>query len=260
MSQQYRKKRYGKYVFRWVMAILLIGLLILGIVCGVRIRHFLRAINGEIPAEKPDLTEFPVCGIDVSRHQGEIDWNVLSAQAHVQFAFIKATEGSTYQDDRFAQNWAAASETNVFIGAYHFFRFESDGLEQAENFIANVPKQENTLPPVVDIEIYDAGIKPERELVQAELDEMLNALEEYYNVQPILYTNPSTYMDYLFGRYWNYDIWMSNPYCEPIVDWSFWQYSFEGKMDGFLLGDIPVDLNVYNGSRKQFLKEYDLTE
>jgi lysozyme len=258
--QQKRKKiRYGKYVFRWCITLLLVGGLLFGAVCGVRLRHFYRAINGKIAPETPDAAEFPVRGIDISRYQGEIDWSVLSTEDHVQFAFIKATEGATYEDDLFLQNWEAAESAGVFVGAYHFFRFESDGEAQAENFIATVPKLDNTLPPVVDVEIYDETLTMTAAEVRTELDEMLTLLEDYYGVKPILYTNPSTYMGYLMGHYWGYSIWMSNPYCEPIINWTFWQYSFEGELQGFA-SDVPVDLNVYNGSRKQFLKEFSLQE
>lgn len=260
MQQRTKKRRYGKYIFRWCMTLLMIGLLIFGSVCGLRLRHFYKAINGEIPAEKPDLSKFPVQGIDISRYQGDINWEVLSKEDHVQFAFIKATEGSTYQDDLFTQNWEEAEKAGVFVGAYHFFRFESDGKEQAENFIATVPKLENTLPPVVDVEIYDTETVPDPDGARLEIKEMLTRLEEYYGVKPILYTNPSTYIDYLMGHRWGYKIWMSNPYCEPIVDWTFWQYSFEGELQGFAQDNIPVDLNVYHGSRKQFLKEFSLQE
>ena len=147
MQQKTRKKRYGKYILRWSVTLLILVMLVFGSICGLRLRHFYRAIHGEIPAESPDLSKFPVKGIDISRYQGDIDWDVLSKEDHVQFAFIKATEGSTYQDDLFTQNWEAAETAGVFVGAYHFFRFESDGKEQADNFIATVPKLENTLPP-----------------------------------------------------------------------------------------------------------------
>ncbi len=260
VQQKTRKKRYGKYILRWSVTLLILVMLVFGSICGLRLRHFYRAIHGEIPAESPDLSKFPVKGIDISRYQGDIDWDVLSKEDHVQFAFIKATEGSTYQDDLFTQNWEAAETAGVFVGAYHFFRFESDGKEQADNFIATVPKLENTLPPVIDIEIYDGEIVPDAKTARTEIQEMADALEAYYGVKPILYTNPSTYMDYLMGHRWGYAVWMSNPYCEPIIDWTFWQYSFEGDLQGFSQEHIPVDLNVYNGSRKQFLKQFSLQE
>jgi len=43
---------------------------------------------------------YPVWGVDVSSHQGKIDWRVLKKQG-VQFAFIKATEGSSFVDKNF---------------------------------------------------------------------------------------------------------------------------------------------------------------
>ena len=105
VQQKTRKKRYGKYILRWSVTLLILVMLVFGSICGLRLRHFYRAIHGEIPAESPDLSKFPVKGIDISRYQGDIDWDVLSKEDHVQFAFIKATEGSTYQDDLFTQNW-----------------------------------------------------------------------------------------------------------------------------------------------------------
>ena len=78
---------------------------------------------------------------------------MLSAQS-IQFAYIKATEGSSLVDEYFAQNWKDAHETPLYVGAYHFFSFDSPGQSQAENFIATVPDTENALPPVIDLEYY----------------------------------------------------------------------------------------------------------
>lgn len=94
VQQRAKKRRYGKYIFRWCMTLLMIGLLIFGSVCGLRLRHFYKAINGEIPAEKPDLSKFPVQGIDISRYQGDINWEVLPKKTRT-ICFYKATEGST---------------------------------------------------------------------------------------------------------------------------------------------------------------------
>ena len=88
VQQKTRKKRYGKYILRWMITLLILVMLVFGSICGLRLRHFYRAIHGEIPAESPDLSKFPVKGIDISRYQGDIDWDVLSKEDHVQFAFI----------------------------------------------------------------------------------------------------------------------------------------------------------------------------
>lgn len=220
--------------------------------------HFYRAMNGYIPPETPDPDEFPVRGIDISHYQGDIDWNILSQEDHVQFAFIKATEGREHKDPKFLENWNAAQESDVFVGAYHFFTFGSTGKEQAENFIDTVPIADNVLPPVIDVEIYEAEVIPEKKDLQKELDVMLDMLESHYGVKPIIYTNSSTYISHLLGGYLKYDIWMSNLYCEPIINWTFWQYNFEGKLKGFAQEEIPVDLNVYNGNLDEFLSEFNL--
>ena len=119
--------------------------------------------------------------MDVSSYQGEVDWPVLAEQG-VDFAFIKATEGSLLQDRRFAANWAGAAAAGVRAGAYHFLSYDSPGETQADNFIAAVPVTEGALPPVVDIEFYGEYLDtpPEKERVRDILDPLLERLEEHY--------------------------------------------------------------------------------
>ena len=140
--------------------------------------------------------------MDVSSYQGEVDWPVLAEQG-VDFAFIKATEGSLLQDRRFAANWAGAAAAGVRAGAYHFLSYDSPGETQADNFIAAVPVTEGALPPVVDIEFYGEYLDtpPEKERVRAILDPLLERLEAHYGVKPILYvTYRSYYPLYALGR------------------------------------------------------------
>ena len=63
---------------------------------------------------------YEIHGVDVSHYQGTIDWETLSQQG-LDFAVIKATEGSTHIDSRFDENWNAAEQTHLYLGAYHFF-------------------------------------------------------------------------------------------------------------------------------------------
>ena len=133
---------------------------------------------GIIWFNNPDQVDYPVMGVDVSAFQGEIDWHILAGES-ISFAFIKATEGSGYVDDNFEDNWRKASQTDLKIGAYHFFSYDSSGLTQAENFIQTVPKSSDTLPPVVDIEFYGDKEKnlPSREETGIILKELLRELE-----------------------------------------------------------------------------------
>jgi hypothetical protein len=68
----------------------------------------------------PNRGIYPVRGVDVSSYQGIIDWNALAGQ-NIGFAFIKATEGNRYRDDCFSENWEQARQTDLLVGAYHFF-------------------------------------------------------------------------------------------------------------------------------------------
>lgn len=255
-----KTRRMSTYFVRWMVLLIVLGMLSFLAYCGVRVWHFYRAMNGELPREIPSAEEFPVRGIDVSMYQGEIDWEKLSENEYVTFAFMKATEGENFQDDSFLNNWKSAREHGIYTGAYHFLRFDSTGEAQAENFISLVPKQANMLPPVVDLELYseaDIADPPSRADVQAVLDPMLERLEEYYGVKPIIYTSANWYMKYLIGGYWSYDIWMCNINSEPIIGWSFWQYSFEGMFPDAI--GVNVDLDVYNGSKESFYRRYHLS-
>ena len=138
-------------------------------------------------SQEADPDQWEVFGVDASVYQGEVDWAALAAQG-VDFAFLKATEGSSLQDVRFAQNWADAQAAGVRVGAYHFFSYDSPGETQADNFISAVPVTAGALPPVVDIEFYGDNLKnpPDKDHVQGVLDPLLERLEEHYGVKPIL--------------------------------------------------------------------------
>ena len=97
--------------------------------------------SGLLRFNYPNSTRFPVRGIDVSHHQGDIDWHIVKA-AGVDFAFIKASEGGDYRDREFARNWEEAGRAGIARGAYHFFTFCTAGLDQAHNFSATTGRQE----------------------------------------------------------------------------------------------------------------------
>lgn len=201
----------------------------------------------------PDQWE--VFGVDVSSYQGVVDWPVLAAQG-VDFAFIKATEGSTLRDGRFADNWTGAQAAGVRAGAYHFLSYDTPGETQADNFIDLVPVTEGALPPVVDIEFYGDYLEqpPEKEHVRSILDPLLERLEAHYGVKPILYVTYRSYYLYLAGSgYGEYPIWCSSPTVFPLVPgWDFWQYSHTARLEGYDGSQDRIDLNIFRGSREQF--------
>jgi len=206
------------------------------------------------------ISGYAVRGVDVSHYQGEIDWSVLKDQG-IDFAFIPATEGSSHLDERFAENWAAAKDTGLYIGSYHFFSFDSAGRSQAEWYIKTTGDLGGRLAPVVDVEYYgDKEIHPpEKEPVIRELREFLNILEEQYHVKPIIYTTYKVYRRYLAGEFEEYPLWIRNVYYSPNLDmhgkWQFWQYTDRAVLAGYAGTETYIDLNVFHGDEDE-LKKY----
>ncbi len=212
----------------------------------------------KIKINHPTETDYPVRGVDVSYYQGDIDWKVL-ADENIDFAFIKATEGSGHIDTKFEENWEQSGKTDLKRGAYHFFSFESRGEAQAEHFISVVPKEEGMLSPVVDIEFYGNRFynKPDVEETRAELQSLLDVLEAYYGVKPLIYATESSYSTYIRGAFDEYPLWIRNVYFSPNMGmpgkWTFWQYDSEARLRGYSGEEKYIDLNVFHGKEAEWM-------
>lgn len=201
------------------------------------------------------LAGYPVRGVDVSHYQGEIDWKQFKEQG-IDFAFIKATEGSSFVDEKYEENRKNAQAEGLYIGAYHFFSFDSPPASQAEHFIATAGDLSGTLPPVVDIEYYGDKREnpPKKEQVVSGLQELLDALEKEYGVKPVIYTTYTVYNKYIRNGFQEYPLWIRNVYYPPADigrAWTFWQYSDTGKLEGTDGEEKYVDLNVFRKGREE---------
>lgn len=194
---------------------------------------------------------YTVHGIDVSHHQGYIDWNAIGAthkQQHpIRFAIMKATEGGDYKDRRFDENFARSREVGLIRGAYHFYNPNTDPIRQADFFISQVKLDKGDLAPVLDIER-----KPrDKAKLQADLLKFLNRLEHYYGVKPIIYTSYKYKSSYLnTPEFAHYPFWIAHYYVETLSyegAWQFWQHTDYGTVPGI---ENNVDLNVFNGTLK----------
>lgn len=202
-----------------------------------------------------DIPEnFHIHGIDVSHHQGKINWSMVksmeSQDIRIGFAFIKATEGVNMVDENFLYNWVESGLMAIPHGAYHFFIPGKSGRLQAENYMRQVLLSPGCLPPVADIEqLYGVPVEKMRQ----ELKEFLQILQAHYQVKPIIYTYASFYTDYLEGYFDDYTLWVAH-YFEnkhPRIDrpWRFWQHSELAHVYGIR---HKVDFNVFNGDSTAF--------
>jgi lysozyme len=192
-------------------------------------------------------------GVDVSSYQGSIDWPVLASE-EIDFAIIKATEGSGTRDSRFDENWSAAGETGLLVGAYHFMSFDSAGATQAQNVIDTVPDVPGSLPVTVDVEFYGDYFEqpPTRTRVRGILDPLLAGLENHYGSPPIIYATPEAYDRYIRDAYPDNPIWIRSVVAPPRMsdgrDWTFWQYSHRDRLRGYDGEETFIDMNVFAGT------------
>ena len=199
---------------------------------------------------------YEVHGVDVSHYQGTIDWETLSQQ-NLDFAVIKATEGSTHIDDRFEENWQAAEQTHLYLGAYHFFSFDSEGDRQAASYIDTGGNLDGKLAAVVDVEYYGnkKNNPPARADVVKNLGALLDALEQHYQIKPIIYTTFTVYNEYIKGEFEESPLWVRSIYCPPEVlfgnKWSFWQYMDTAMLDGYAGDEKYIDVNVFRGTMEE---------
>jgi lysozyme len=194
---------------------------------------------------------YSVRGVDVSAHQGVIDWDLLKADG-VDFAYIKASEGETFNDPRFSRNWYAADQAGVLRGAYHFFTQCRSGKAQAQNFIRVVPADPNALPPAVDAEHMGPCLQaPAVKDVAAEIAVFLDALQAQYKVRPIIYATREFHDAYLAGKFPKERFWVRRLLLAPHFrqsQWVFWQYHNWGRRAGV---SGPIDLDVFKGTRAE---------
>lgn len=99
-------------------------------------------------------------GMDVSKWQGNVDWASWWSQGK-RFAYAKATEGTSYQNSYFAQQYNGSYNVGMIRGSYHFaLPDNSSGTSQADYFVdhgGGWSADGKTLPGVLDIEYNPYG-------------------------------------------------------------------------------------------------------
>lgn len=188
-----------------------------------------------------------VWGIDLSHHQGHINWDKLCQNNKPYFVFFKVTEGTSHKDSRFNSYIDKARENNIKVGAYHFFSYRSSGKSQARHFLAHAKLQKGDLPYVLDAE-YNRHM-PKQSKVTREILAFLETVEAETSIRPILYCEAGYYNTYIKNETnKDYHLWLCDFRRKPKSSHSFWQ-----KSDKFTLAGVngTVDFNVFNGSKRE---------
>ena len=206
-----------------------------------------KAIYGS--SKYPDVSE--IHGIDISHHQGTIEWKKLAGakinKNPVTFIIIKATQGVGFLDKNYKENFYNAREYGFIRGAYHYWSNSTLPEEQAKYYIKNVKLEKGDLAPVLDVEE-----KPQELDImtfQKNVLKWLDIIEKEYGVIPIIYTGYKFKMDNLNSSAFDrYPFWMAHYYVSEVKykgEWKFWQHTDVGRLPGI---KGFVDFDIYNGS------------
>jgi len=206
-----------------------------------------------------------ISGIDVSHHDGVIDWSKVAANQipAIRFGIAKATQGDYFWDSRFNYNWAGMKDVGIPRGAYHFFDCRIDPIKQARTFLNKVGSFPD-LPPILDVEWLGDVVEPEPYKLSQLLDTCLSFIQQKTGRIPWIYTSMG---------YWNthlpknsnltkkYGLWVANyrvDYPRLPSGWSsywIWQWTEAGSVYGV---PTAVDMNLWYGdeaSWKKFLND-----
>ena len=198
-------------------------------------------------------------GIDVSEHQGTIDWKKVKA-AGIDYAMIRAGFGWEEIDDQtdasLVQNVTGAKQAGLPFGLYHYSY--ADTVEEAKKeaeFLLDILEANNIAPSDLSYPIAFDIEEPDRlNVSQRRVNtDMVNAFCEIIRdagYLPMVYASKTVIQDYLYydeisaNNIWM-AAWTSTPNDTEIFDNCFpvdmWQYSESGTVDGI---NGRVDLNI----------------
>jgi lysozyme len=184
-------------------------------------------------------------GIDISHHQGDIDWKELLIENHydtvIHFVYCKTSEGTNVLDKRWNDNRKQLLKLQYPHGAYHFFR-TSDPTLQAAFFLKHWKPSQVDLPPMLDVE-YECAENPD--LIK-DMQTWLDIVEERTGIRPIIYTSLDWYKNKFQNEFRKYKFWVASYSRKPeIIDFDdriiHWQFSSKGTFPGIR---HSVDMNV----------------
>jgi lysozyme len=213
-----------------------------------------------------------VNGIDVSKWQGEIDWQKAKS-AGAQFAFIRAgsidnLSGSCYEDTQFRRN-AELAPPLMPVGFYWYFRPNWNALTQADYFCDLIQDKAGKLYPVIDVEEHGSLNKT---AVASAVWSFTNRVFQRLGVRPMIYTSPGFWNARVARNTWAQDfpLWVAHwntstptlpdDWKNYAVPYRFWQTYVGQDGPDYGMQSKGLDHDVYNGEWEQFAREFKLGE
>ncbi len=194
-------------------------------------------------------------GIDVSSHQGEIDWEAVAASG-VEFAMLRAgrrgyTEGGLYEDERFRENIEGATAAGLDVGVYFFSQATdaAEAREEAVYLLERLAGYDVAYPVAFDWEtITEDEARTDGMSIAERTDCALAFCEEIAaaGFTPAVYFNVEQgYLGYRLDRLKEYEFWLAEYHDSPGFYYGFglWQYTSGGSVPG-IAGRVDLDLDL----------------
>ena len=196
-------------------------------------------------------------GIDISKYQGDEVDLLRKKKDSLSFVICKATEGITYTDPKFRQNWQLITSEDFIKGAYHFYRCQDDPKKQAAHYLNTIKTINSTdLPPIVDFEQEGVDKSQSVAQIQSNLLIFLKEIEQKLHRKPMIYTGFYVANQYLNKtEFSQYPLWIADytSQKQPMIpttwknnSWSFWQ-----RKDTYTFDHITNDFDLFNGNKEQ---------
>lgn len=208
-------------------------------------------------ADAPVPRAEDVQGIDVSNHNGEIDFGAVRNDGR-SFAVVLATDGQSFTSDLFASQYDGAGQAGLFRAGYHFARPDGSAAEQANRFLdtVNYTNDGTSMPPVLDMEANPNGATCyglDQGQMTTWIEDFVGLVKERTQREAIIYTSPGFWQE-CTGNSTAFErnpLWIAEwdvDQPSTIGGWpqyTFWQYSDSGTVNGV---NGPVDVNRFNGT------------
>lgn len=192
-------------------------------------------------------------GIDVSKYQGEIDWQAVKADG-VEYAFIRLglrgyESGKIVLDEYFEQNLQGANDADVKAGVYFFTQAvtEAEAREEANFVLENIAGYQVSYPIVFDVEMITNANGRANALSKEERTNIAIAFCETIRqagYTPMIYGNVKCFTKLLdMTRLQDYEKWYAfyDNYMYMPYEVSCWQYTEKGRVNGI---KAEVDMNI----------------
>ena len=191
----------------------------------------------------PDNVQFD--GIDISKHQGTINWEELKKNSKIKFVFIKATEGSDYVDPRYHENIRNARKHGFKVGSYHFLSTRSAATTQFYNFIRTAKREDQDLLPIIDVERLSPW-SPQQ--LRDSIKVFADLIEDYYGCKPLIYTSEKFFSSNLGRAFADYPLFIakySNSQPNIGYKWILWQFADNGLFKSVKGNGGRVDMSRF---------------